>query len=75
EGSELMRPLAIAVVGGLFVSMFLTLFIIPNLYLIVNGISEKTKSFLTGSGTKPERQHAAVTNDGSFENPMIRGKE
>ncbi|MEX2641629.1 MAG: efflux RND transporter permease subunit, partial [Balneolales bacterium] len=66
EGSELMRPLAIAVVGGLFVSMFLTLFIIPSLYLIVNGISEKFKSFLTGSGTKPEQQHAAVTKDGSL---------
>jgi len=56
EGSELMRPLAIAVVGGLLVSMFLTLFIVPSLYLIVNGISEWLKRFLTGSGEQVQLQ-------------------
>ncbi|MEX1261843.1 MAG: efflux RND transporter permease subunit [Balneolaceae bacterium] len=49
EGSELMRPLAISVVGGLLVSMFLTLFVIPSLYLIINTFSEWLKLKLTGS--------------------------
>lgn len=47
EGAELMRPLAISVVGGLLISMLLTLFIIPALYLIINGISERLKQFLS----------------------------
>ena len=33
EGSELRAPLAIAVIGGLLVSTFLTLFVIPSIYL------------------------------------------
>jgi hydrophobe/amphiphile efflux-1 (HAE1) family protein len=48
EGSELMRPLAISVVGGLLVSMFLTLFVVPSLYLIINNFSEWLKRSLTG---------------------------
>jgi multidrug efflux pump subunit AcrB len=35
DGSELMQPLAIAVIGGLLVSMMLTLFLVPSVYLIV----------------------------------------
>jgi CzcA family heavy metal efflux pump len=34
EGMEMLRPLAISVIGGLTVSMFLTLFVIPSLYLV-----------------------------------------
>ncbi|HEX7118274.1 MAG TPA: efflux RND transporter permease subunit [Longimicrobiales bacterium] len=34
EGSELMQPLAIAVVGGMSLSMVLTLFVVPSAYLI-----------------------------------------
>ena len=33
EGSELRSPLAISVIGGLFVATFLTLLVIPALYL------------------------------------------
>jgi len=33
EGAELRAPLAISIMGGLFVSTFLSLFIIPSLYL------------------------------------------
>jgi multidrug efflux pump subunit AcrB len=65
EGAELMRPLAIAVVGGLLVSMFLTLFVVPSLYLIVSGIADWMKAFLTGSGEKIELQPAVAANGDS----------
>lgn len=50
EGSELMQPLAVAVVGGLVVSAFLTLFVVPSAYLILNGAAERALEFLTGRG-------------------------
>jgi HAE1 family hydrophobic/amphiphilic exporter-1 len=41
EGGELKSPLAITVVGGLFVSTTLTLLLIPAFYIIVEGFLEK----------------------------------
>lgn len=49
QGSELMQPLAVAVVGGLLVSAFLTLFVVPSAYLILNGAAERMQTFLTGT--------------------------
>lgn len=37
EGLEMLKPLAITVVGGLAVSMFLTLFVIPTVYTVFHG--------------------------------------
>src|SRR5690606_16529000 len=48
EGSELMKPLAIAVVGGMSVSMLLTLFVVPSAYLILNGVADRVMEFLLG---------------------------
>jgi multidrug efflux pump subunit AcrB len=48
EGSEMMQPLAIAVVGGLSVSMLLTLFVVPSAYLIFNTAAEQLGAFVTG---------------------------
>ncbi|RUO24390.1 AcrB/AcrD/AcrF family protein [Aliidiomarina minuta] len=48
QGAEIMHPLALAVVGGLSVSMFLTLFLVPAFYMIVSGIAERIKALLTG---------------------------
>lgn len=48
EGAEIMRPLALAVIGGLLVSMLLTLVVIPCLYYIVSGWSERLVGWLTG---------------------------
>ncbi|MEZ4650480.1 MAG: efflux RND transporter permease subunit [Candidatus Eisenbacteria bacterium] len=64
QGSELMQPLAIAVVGGLSISTFLTLFVVPSAYLIFNAIAETLATWLTGrergekAGT-PATSHAA----------------
>jgi len=54
QGSELMQPLAIAVVGGMSVSTLLTLFVVPSAYLILNTAAERMLNFLTGR--KPSEQ-------------------
>lgn len=41
EGSELRSPLAISVIGGLFVSTFLTLLVVPAIYLLSHEITAK----------------------------------
>ncbi|MCH8498991.1 MAG: efflux RND transporter permease subunit [Marinobacter sp.] len=43
EGSEIMQPLALAVVGGLSVSMLLTLIVVPCVYRIANGLTDALK--------------------------------
>ncbi|MDD5720040.1 MAG: efflux RND transporter permease subunit [Candidatus Krumholzibacteria bacterium] len=48
EGSELMQPLAIAVVGGLTVSTLLTLVVVPCTYVIVDGLVGRLKRFVIG---------------------------
>jgi CzcA family heavy metal efflux pump len=48
QGSELMQPLALAVVGGLTVSTLLTLFVVPSAYIILNGGAERLVTWLTG---------------------------
>jgi hydrophobe/amphiphile efflux-1 (HAE1) family protein len=49
EGGELMRPLAIAVVGGLMMSTALTLFVVPCTYLIVHAVGDRVKRALYGT--------------------------
>ena len=48
EGSELMQPLAIAVIGGLSLSMILTLIVIPGAYVMVNRGGMRIRAWLTG---------------------------
>jgi predicted RND superfamily exporter protein len=55
DGAELMRPLALAVIGGLLVSMALTLLLVPSLYLIVNGVAETLTGWVTGSAGEHPR--------------------
>lgn len=49
DGSELMQPLAICMVGGVLVSTLLTLFVVPSAYVILNTAGDRVKTFLTGS--------------------------
>ncbi len=44
-GSELRRPLGIAIVGGLAVSQLLTLFTTPVIYLFMDGLSRRTRAW------------------------------
>lgn len=48
QGAEIMHPLALAVVGGLSVSIFLTLFLVPAFYMMVSSVAERTKALLIG---------------------------
>ena len=41
EGSEIWQPMGISVVGGLFMSTLLTLFIVPSLYAMLEGRRER----------------------------------
>ena len=43
-GSEVQRPLATVVIGGVISSTLLTLFVLPALYRLVNGTAAKTRS-------------------------------
>ena len=40
-GAELQRPLATVVIGGLLTATLLTLFVLPTIYLFVEGIIER----------------------------------
>ena len=46
QGSELMRPLAIAVVGGIAFSTMLTLFVVPCAYVVMHTAADRVRSFL-----------------------------
>jgi hydrophobe/amphiphile efflux-1 (HAE1) family protein len=53
QGSELMQPLALAVVGGLTVSTLLTLFVVPSAYIILNNAADRLVGWLTGHIPEP----------------------
>jgi CzcA family heavy metal efflux pump len=73
SGSELMRPLAVAMCGGILVSMFLTLFVVPSAYVLLNGAAERLAGLVTGgrSGTpgaprppaRPRREPSPIAGD------------
>ncbi|MEG1641611.1 MAG: efflux RND transporter permease subunit, partial [Synergistaceae bacterium] len=44
EGGETRQPMSVAVIGGLFTSTLLTLFVIPVIYLIFDDMADKVKS-------------------------------
>jgi CzcA family heavy metal efflux pump len=58
EGSELMRPLAIAVVGGIAFSTMLTLFVVPCAYVVMHTAAARVRSFLVTPRAVPERAEA-----------------
>ncbi|HLV27124.1 MAG TPA: efflux RND transporter permease subunit [Gemmatimonadales bacterium] len=64
EGSELMRPLAVAVCFGLVTSMLLTFFVVPSSYVLLKGNSERLAAWLTG------RREAAAAGAGTREVPV-----
>jgi multidrug efflux pump subunit AcrB len=55
SGGELMRPLAISVVGGLLFSTLLTLFVVPCAYVLVQRGGDRAKAWVTGARTPRDR--------------------
>ena len=53
EGSELRRPLGVAIVGGLLVSQLLTLYTTPVLYLFLDGIRHRFLKPRSASAVTP----------------------
>jgi hydrophobe/amphiphile efflux-1 (HAE1) family protein len=59
-GAELMRPLALTVIGGLLVSMALTLMVVPSLYLIVDNIADALTGWVTGGARERRVEQVAA---------------
>ena len=57
-GSELRRPLGIAMVGGLLLSQVLTLYTTPVIYIFFDNLSQRFSSAGRRSGAGPEPQPA-----------------
>jgi multidrug efflux pump len=57
-GSELRRPLGIAIVGGLLVSQLLTLYTTPVIYLWFDRLAARLKTHAADPGTAPDASGA-----------------
>ncbi len=46
EGSEILQPLAVTVIGGLIIGTFLTLMIIPGMYMLLAGLFSTVRKWV-----------------------------
>ena len=53
------QPMGIACVGGLAVSAFLTMYLIPTAFWLPNALFHKVKSGVKKVGKKMQRHHSA----------------
>jgi multidrug efflux pump len=53
-GSELRRPLGIAMVGGLLLSQVLTLYTTPVIYIFFDNLAKRFSAYRAGDNTSPE---------------------
>jgi multidrug efflux pump len=57
-GSELRRPLGIAIIGGLILSQLLTLYTTPVIYLAFDRIARRVKGWWSGEEEVPSGETA-----------------
>ena len=67
-GAEVQRPLATVVIGGLITATFLTLFVLPCLYILFSG---KNDNISSGDLAGKEDKKNYNNNSGSLLNPLI----
>ena len=67
-GSASRQSLGTAVFGGMFIATFLSLFVVPILYIVIKTLSDR---FLTGGGQKPRKTEGAT--DESAKLPLPSG--
>jgi multidrug efflux pump subunit AcrB len=66
EGTEMMQPLAISVLGGLSLSTVLTLFVVPSAYLIFHAGGDRLAGWLTrGKSAKTAKAPAVYPSEPS----------
>jgi hydrophobe/amphiphile efflux-1 (HAE1) family protein len=75
QGSELMQPLALAVVGGLTVSTLLTLFVVPSAYLVLNNGADRLVTWLTGRAPEALHSRPAAGPQAATEPAAAMGRE
>jgi HAE1 family hydrophobic/amphiphilic exporter-1 len=64
EGADFRAPLGRAVIGGTITSTLLTLFVIPTVYEILDGIREWLFGLFRGKGASSAAPHAPVPTAG-----------
>jgi CzcA family heavy metal efflux pump len=72
EGSETLQPLAVAVIGGLIFAMFLTLFVIPNMYLVFHKTKERIGEFLESKGIRKVEKTDEKMKDAAYARESTR---
>jgi len=60
EGSELRQPLGVSIVGGLIVSQALTLYTTPVVYLYLDRLSLRLRSFMGRGAPRTQRPGDAL---------------
>jgi multidrug efflux pump len=58
EGSELRRPMGIAIVGGLLLSQFITLYTTPVVYLYMDRFGNQVRRWWSGASYQDSRPSA-----------------
>jgi multidrug efflux pump len=61
EGSELRRPMGIAIVGGLLLSQFITLYTTPVVYLYMDRFGNWVRTWWPGANVEGERPRGEAT--------------
>lgn len=59
DGAEMQRGMGLVVAGGLTTSTFLTLIVVPSLYVIFDNISNKFRGIFRRKGKKQNKQKSA----------------